>query len=89
MAFALDPQKHFIQMPPVAWPRAPVPEVIRVWLPELLVPLADGLVGHDDPTSEQELFHITIAEAKPEIEPDGVADDLRRKTMILVRVGWR
>jgi hypothetical protein len=49
-------------------------------------PLADGLIGHDDPTSEQELFHVTIAETEPEIQPDTVADDLGRKAVILIAV---
>jgi hypothetical protein len=85
---AANGQEHLIEVPLVAWPRAPAPELIRVCLPELPAPLADSLVGHDDPPSEQELFHVAVAEAKPEIEPNGVADDLRRETMILVRIGW-
>jgi hypothetical protein len=45
-------------------------------LPELATPLPDGFVRHNDPTNEQEFFHITMAQRKAKIQPDGVADDL-------------
>jgi hypothetical protein len=49
-------------------------------------PLAEGLIGHDDLTSEQDLFHVTIAEAKLEIEPDGVADNLGGEAVVLLAI---
>jgi hypothetical protein len=57
-------------------------------LAELAAPLADGFVGDDDPTGEQQLFDVPIAEAEAVIEPDAVADDLGRETMMFIRVGW-
>jgi hypothetical protein len=47
----------------------------------------DGLIGHDDATYKEQLFDITVAEAKPEIELDRVADDLPREAVVLVAVG--
>jgi hypothetical protein len=46
-------------------------------------PLANCFIGHDDPTSEQELFHVSVAETKAEVQPDAIADDFNGKTMIL------
>jgi hypothetical protein len=82
--------KHLIQVPFVARPRAPTPELIGEMLAEFAAPLADGFVGDDDATDEQEFFHITMAERKTEIQPDGVTDDLPWEPMLFVgiRRGW-
>jgi hypothetical protein len=58
-------------------------------LAELTTLLADRYVGHRDPTGEQELFHIAVAEAEMEREPYRLADDLRREAIILVRADGR
>jgi hypothetical protein len=44
--------------------------------------LADSFVGDEDPTGEQQLFDIPMAETEAEIEPDAVADDLGREAMV-------
>ena len=80
----IDREKHLIQVPLVARPGTSAPELIGIRLAKLPAPLPDGLIGHDDATGEQELFHIAVAEAEPEIEPDAMADDLSRKPVILV-----
>jgi hypothetical protein len=49
--------------------------------------LADSFVGDEDPTGEQQLFDIPMAETEAEIEPDAVADDLGREAMVW-GVGW-
>jgi hypothetical protein len=56
-------------------------------LPALQAPLPDGFIGHDPPTSEQEFFHITVAETEAAGPPDAVADDRGREAMVLVAVG--
>jgi hypothetical protein len=55
-------------------------------LPELLAPLADRLIRDDHPAGEQEFFDIAIAEAKTEIEPYCVADDLDWEAVVLIGV---
>jgi hypothetical protein len=50
---------------------------------------ARGLLPDKEPTGEQPLFDIAVAEAKTERQPERVADDLRRQAKMLVRVGWR
>jgi hypothetical protein len=84
VTFLVDREKHLIYMPLVAWPRTPTTELIGIRLPELPTPFADGFVRHDDPTNEQEFFHIPVAERKAEIEPDGMVDNLTGEAMMFV-----
>jgi hypothetical protein len=43
---------------------------------------------HNDPTGEQELFDIALAEARTDVQPDPMADDLRGEAVMLIAVGW-
>jgi hypothetical protein len=88
MASAVNGEKHLIEMPLIAGPGPPTPELIRIGLAELAAPLPDSFVGHSDPTSKQQLFDVPIAEAEAEIQPDAVANDLSREAMVCVWVGW-
>jgi hypothetical protein len=80
--FLVDRDEHFVQMPLVTRPGTPATALIRILLPELPAPLAHGFVRHEDPTDEQQLFHIAVAEREAEIEPDSVANNLSRKETI-------
>ena len=51
-------------MPLVARTGTPPPECIGILLAELVAPLADGFVGHEDPLDEQQLLDIAVAEAE-------------------------
>jgi hypothetical protein len=86
VALAIDGEKDLIQMPFVTRLRPPMAELIRILLPKLAAPFVDRLVGDDHPAGEEEFFHIAIAEAEPEIEPDRVADDLDREAVVLVAI---
>ena len=87
MSRPLDGAEHFVQVPLVAGSRAPPAELIGLRLPELQTPLPDGFVRDNDSPGKQQLFHIAIAEAKPEIEPYSVANDFRWKPVVLVGRG--
>src|SRR5262249_50063811 len=43
--------------------------------------LSDGFVADDDPTLCHEVFHISEAQAKSVVEPNSMADDIRRKSV--------
>jgi hypothetical protein len=86
MALPIDREEDFIQLPLVAWLRASAAELIGIGLAEFPTPLADRLIGDDDPAREQQFLHIAVAEAEPEIEPDRVADDLGREAVVFVGV---
>src|SRR5215471_13277708 len=91
MAFAMNRQKHLVQVPLVAWLCASTLRPIRVVLPKLQTPLADGLVGHVDAALEQELLHVAVAQRATIVEPDAMADNLAGEAVVLIafRVsGW-
>ena len=48
MAFAMNRQKHLVQVLFVAWLSASTLQPIRVVLPKLQTPLADGFMGDVD-----------------------------------------
>jgi hypothetical protein len=87
VAFAMDRQQHLLQVPFVAWPRTPAPELIGELLAEFKAPLADGFVKDNDAADEQEFFHITVDEREKEKQPDGVADDLPWEPMMFRQIG--
>jgi hypothetical protein len=62
--------------------------LIGVLLAEFATPLAEGFVCDDNPTGEQQLFDIAVAETEAEKQPlDSKADDLGWEMVILVAVG--
>src|SRR5215204_1378738 len=75
-AFACDHDRHFVEVPLVAWPGTKPTEVAGESWPELQNPAPNGLVGHVEPALGQEFLHIAVAQREPEIEPDRVSDDL-------------
>jgi hypothetical protein len=83
----MDGEKHLVQLPFVPWSGTPAPKWLGILRPKRAVPLADGLIGHRDPTRKEPLCHIAITEAKPEIEPHGVADDLGGEAVVPIAVG--
>jgi hypothetical protein len=84
VAFAVDGEKDFIQVPRVAGPGPPMPELIGVLLSKLAAPFTDGLVRHDHAACKQQLFDITVTETESIIEPHAVADNFGGKAIILV-----
>jgi hypothetical protein len=44
-------------------------------------------MGHGDATLEQEFLHVAVAQGKPIVEPDPMADDFARKAVVLVTLG--
>ena len=49
-----------------------------------LTPVPNRLVGHSDTPLGQQVFCIAKTQAKAMVEPDGVADDLRRESIAVV-----
>src|SRR5215470_8630847 len=92
MTFAINRQKHFVEVPLVTWLGASMLQPIRVVLPKLQTPLADGFMGDVDTAFVQQFLHIAVAQGEAIIEPDAMADDLPGEAVVLVafRVsGWR
>jgi hypothetical protein len=82
---ATDADEHLVHMPGVTrtWP--PPPELASKVSSEPDTPLADTLVGHPDPPLGQDQFDVTQTQAEHMVEPNRVADDLRRETVARLR----
>jgi hypothetical protein len=85
---AVDAEKDFVQMPCVTRAGASTTQLIRICLAKLATPLADGFVRDVDPACEQQLLHVTVAQAKPIVEPDATTNDSGRETVVLIAAGW-
>ena len=79
-----DVHEEFIQVPRIAQATLSPLEPTRILGTELPTPLSDGFLGNQDPPLCQEIFDITEAQAEAVVEPDGVADDLRGKSVSVV-----
>ncbi len=79
-----DSHKEFIHVPRIAQPTLLPLEGAGVLGTELPTPLSDGFVGDHNPPLCQEIFDITEAQAEAVVEPDGVADDLRGKSVSMI-----
>jgi hypothetical protein len=80
-------EKILVEVPLVPWLGASTLQLIRVVLPKLPTPLADGLVGHINAALEQELLHVAVASREARVQPDAVADDLAGKAVVLITRG--
>ena len=74
-------------MPFVSAARQPPADLVSEGLAELERPLAHGLVADGDAARGQQLLDHPQAEREAEIEPDGVADDLRREPVAGIGLG--
>src|SRR5262249_23249778 len=87
MAFAIDREKHLIEMPCISRARPTSLQLIGIRLPKRETSLADGLVSHGDAALEQELLHVVVAQREAIREPDAMADDLTGDAVVLVACG--
>lgn len=86
MLLAFDGQKYLIHKPLVTGPRPSPPELVGMLLAELAAPFADRLTSHGNATFNRQLFHIAEAQTESKGQPHSVADNLNRKTMVLVGI---
>src|SRR5262249_47127436 len=76
---------HFIQMPAGVSLRPGRPQILSDHRAEFEHPPADCLVADNEAALCQEVLNVAVAQSEPEIEPDGMADDVRWKSM--ARIG--
>lgn len=82
---AADPADHFVEMPARRRRRSALLQPPSDQQSELFRPAADGFVADVDAALGQQLLDIAKAQAEAEIQPDGMADHLRRETVALER----
>ena len=61
--------------------RTGLPQVPGHHRTEFEHPAADRLFADNEATLRQEVLNIAVAQSEPEIKPDGMADDVRRKSV--------
>jgi hypothetical protein len=66
----------------------PAMQLVGIDLPELAAPIAHSLVRQDDAALGHQLFDVTVAETEAKVQPGTVADNLGRKPMALIPVGY-
>jgi len=71
---------HFIEMPPRVTLRTGLSQAPGTPRTEFEHPPADGLIANNEATLGQEILNIAVAQSEPEIEPDGMPDDIRWKS---------
>ena len=81
LPLAVDRDEHFVQEPRITESTLSALQPSGVIGAELPASLPNGLVRHDDAAFGQEILDIPEAQAVSVIQPDGVADDVRRKAM--------
>jgi len=59
----------------------PVPQSLRVPRSELVAPEADRFVGDQDSSPGQDVLDVPVAQVEAVLQPDGVLDDLGRKSV--------
>jgi hypothetical protein len=85
----LDPDKHLVHVPFVAWSRPASSRAVGETRREFLAPASHRLVGDDEATLSEDQLNIPQAQAEHVLQPDRVADDLGGEPMAVVRVRWR
>ena len=76
--------EQLIEMPRVSEAPAPVPEPSGIRAAERATPPSDRLIGDRDAPLREEVLHITKAEAKAKVQPDGVSDDVGWESIAVV-----
>ena len=83
---AIDARTHLVQMPPGTPSGFPVAQVFREEGSEFQAPLAESLVAHLNAPPVQQFLHVSVAQRKAMVKPDGVLDDGHGET-VAVRLG--
>jgi hypothetical protein len=78
---ASERDHDLVEMPDVMAARRLAPEAASVRRPELPASSPDGLTGDDNAALEQHLLDQPQAQWKPEVQPDRMGNDLRRKAV--------
>src|SRR4051795_1991773 len=81
MRLAGDLEDDFIHVPFVAGPGQPPPDDVGELLAELQTPLPDRLVADLDAAAGQHLLDHPKAQREAIVQPDRVADQLRREAV--------
>lgn len=89
LVLAIHRDDHFIQVPFLAPPGLPMPQLVRECVPESESPLADGLVGHEDAPGCEQFVDVPKGEGEANREPDRVGNNLGGEAVAAIEIRWR
>ena len=75
-------------MPPGVTLRTGLPQVPGNRGAEFEHPPSNCLIADNEATLRQEVLNIAVAQSESEIEPNGMPDDVRWKSMARIRYGF-
>jgi hypothetical protein len=84
LLLAVDSHEKFIDMPAIAETPLPLPKTPCKVSRKLLTATSNGFVGDCDAAFGKKIFNISEAQAEAMIDPHGVTDNLRWKTVSMV-----
>jgi len=84
VSFAADRDEDLVQVSGAAQTTLPSLELYCVARTELLTPLADHLVGDHYTSLGQEILDVSETQSRSVVQPDCMADDLRRTTVTAI-----
>ena len=89
MLYAVNLHEYFINIEGIPIPLVPVLQTSSIPGTKFVTPQPDGFIADDDTSFSQKIFDIPMTEIESMIEPDGVLDDFRWKSVTFVRVSSR
>jgi len=84
VALALNCDKDFVDVPGFAQASLSFFELARIVWPKLPTPLTYRFIGDSASTFGKKFFHLTKIESEPMVQPGGVSDNFRGKTVTLI-----
>jgi hypothetical protein len=84
LLLAVDSDEEFVQIPSITEASLFLLETSSIVGAEFPAPSPDGFIRNNDSAFRQKIFNITEAQTEAMIDPYGVPDDFRRKTVSVV-----
>ena len=81
MGLTSNLNEEFIDVPDIAEPPLPPPQISRIGRTEFSTPVSDRFVGDTDSSLCKQVFYVSKAQGEPMVEPNSVADDFWRETV--------
>ena len=85
MTFTADCDEHFVHVPDVAESTLLSPRRAGAFGSKFPAPRWNGFTGHGDATLREKVLDISKAQSEAIVQPDGMADDLGRKTVASIQ----
>jgi hypothetical protein len=84
MLLAVDLHEYFIDEEGVAIASVLPLQSHGIFGAEFDTPQANRFAADDNSSFSQQIFDVSMTEVEPEIEPDSIADDIRRESMAFI-----